>query len=211
MPQLIQTLSNKLKAHAQQGLVSAETAKTHWQKCADIYYLLDTVKISYNADFGNVTLENMHFEEITDCIHSLTTLQKGRVQSPLTITVCGVTWDVLTLPEQDMQHRVRAIPKAAGLRYFADNCISSDAYFYQASQLALDAVPSDYFSDRKIGEAKAVSALTLKQFLHKLQQNNQQFLQQYGKPLHLHKANFEEPMTEHEQGVLEHFFNQATR
>lgn len=187
-----------------EATISDHHSKPEWTTSSDIFYLLDTVKISYDSPLGKITVENVCLENCAECLASLKHIAKNTDYSncPFIITVCGVTWDVVERSRKITQRRVRAIPKAAGLRFFGDNRIDSDAYFYQANRLVLDNSPSDYFTDRQVGEAKAVAQLTPEQFIKNLQQNNQQFIKTHGKPLYLHKANFEEPFSEHERNSL---------
>ncbi len=185
-----------------------------WQMSSDIYYLLNTVKINYDSPLGKVTLENIDTASIDDCLQTLQNLASAHydedgTRAPFVITVCGVTWDYLTssisTEKQTIRQRIRAIPKAAGFRFFADSPKNSDAYFYQANQLKLDCTPSDYFSDRLVGEAKSVCQLTLSQFINQLHYNNRQFIQSHGQALHLRKEHFDETMTQHEQNMLSRF------
>ncbi len=182
------------------------SVQSSWLPCSDIFYLLNTIRLTCDLPLGKLTLEDISPASLSKTLLDVRALNGTTLgDSPWVITVCGVTWDILQSNERDSQKRIRAIPKAAGLRFFDDQRAVSDAYFYQAKHLAIDSVPSDYFTERLVGEAKTLAQLTPEQFVSCLKNNNEQFIQKHGRSLHLQKSHFEETISTHEQAAIAHF------
>lgn len=70
--------------------------------------------------YSNTVYDGAH------CISEIESLmsEEERSNTPIMITVCGATCESL-----GQQNRVRAIPKAAGIRFFIDSHIDSDTDF----------------------------------------------------------------------------------
>lgn len=176
--------------------IENKASTNQWILESDIIYLLNTLKIQTDTALGQITLENIDRKQLSSSIahiESLLTEQPSDHPAPIVITVCGITREA-----SEQGTRIRAIPKAAGLRYFPNAPINSDAYFYK-DNVALDNLPSNLFSDRQAHHAYSLDKLSLNAFITLLEQHNAQM----PLSLYLRSENFDETFTAHEQKIIE--------
>lgn len=112
-----------------------------WHHCGHIYYLLSTLKLSYESHCGRVTYEKINLDSLRELC---TELQKGDHIAPkdtahlpelFSLSVCGVCWE-----ELGSQVRTKAIPEAACIRFENIDYTASEAKFQMASRMTDDGV-----------------------------------------------------------------------
>lgn len=196
---LSQTLKKPARKHrfGEGTRTVKRTAKStqDWELNSDIFYLLNTVKIYTETTIGKITLEAVEKNCLLNSLEKINLLmnEDEKQAAPIVITVCGATWE-----DFQQQQRVRAIPKAAGIRFFLGADLDSDAYFYHTNAMPMDELPSDLFSDRHPISSKRMAKLCPLKFIELLEENNARFK----KPPRLSAAHFTEPLSAHESQAL---------
>ncbi|MBQ4845979.1 MULTISPECIES: hypothetical protein [unclassified Pseudoalteromonas] len=184
----------------------ATEACTHsqWKDTGKVYYVLETLKISYVSNNGDITFENLSEETVASLIldiyepgnAQLTPKVIAGVQSCLHISVCGISWQ-----ENGSQLRIKAIPNAAVLRTRNSIFSNSQAQFQHAS-FAVDE------STLEIPERAATPSIftyrniDLAQFISQLKQANAALPDTLPRKPPICRNNFMKVYSEHEASIL---------
>lgn len=178
--------------------MQAQSSADQWVLSSDIFYLLNTIKIYTETAMGKLTLEAVDKQNISVCLQQISQLLPDNEQkhTPIMLSVCGTT-----LETRNQDTRVRAIPKAAGIRFFLQQEIQSDAYFYKGDQVRFDEIPSDLFSDRMIKDSHSIGNLCPLAFIRLLEENNARIKH----PIFMKADHFSEPLSLHEAQTLATF------
>lgn len=181
----------------QRNIKNSQKIESQWQLDSQIFYLLNTLKIYSETAFGKITLEDIDKEKLSSYLDKVALLSSSETlkTSPVILTVCGVTVETAK-----QKTRIRAIPKAAGIRFFMNGSLPSDAYFYKGDKVRLDCLPGDLFTDRLAKDAHSLQHLDLTTFIQLLEKNNAKLGM---KIPYLRAENFVEPLTLHEQQAVE--------
>lgn len=103
-----------------------------WRDTGQVYYMTNTLKLSYETKFGPVTYENLTLESLPQLLQELSASDNPLLQQKETadqkdafvISMCGVTWE-----ENKNSTRVKAITEAAMLRSVQSDFKKSQAVF----------------------------------------------------------------------------------
>lgn len=103
-----------------------------WRDTGQVYYMTNTLKLSYETKFGPVTYENLTLESLPQLLEELSASDNPLLQQKETadqkdafvISMCGVTWE-----ENENSTRVKAITEAAMLRSVQSDFKKSQAVF----------------------------------------------------------------------------------
>ena len=138
MVKIVKPLFNWLSARKSSlQIAPAKQIKTSvWRDTGQVYYMLNTLKLSYESEYGPVTFDNLSITSLRALLSELAHTQQGHLKQKVTagqafaysISVCGVTWE-----ESDDSTRVKAISEAAMLRSTHSNFVRSQAVFKHES------------------------------------------------------------------------------
>lgn len=188
-------LKSTTKAALSHSSEQPQNSDEQWVLSSDIFYLLNTIKIYTETAMGKLTLEAVDKQSVSVCLQRIAQLLPDNEQqhTPIMLSVCGAT-----LERRNKNTRVRAIPKAAGIRFFLNQEIQSDAYFYKGNQVKIDEDPSDLFSDRMIKDSHSIPNLCPLGFIRLLEENNARIKA----PIFMKAEHFSEPLSLHETQAL---------
>lgn len=179
-------------------LIGTAQAKQHpeqaqqdfWDNTGDVYYLLETAKLSYRTALGLITVEHLPLNEGAQALNTLLTkifadlkqFEAQQVkQQPVCLQVCAMTWERLGAAK-----RVRGISNAAKMRFFRADQRGADVHFHHEVQ----------------GE---LLDLSVQQFLDYLQQHNQRVLAKYQQTTLLRASNFQSLFSHSEQRSIHYY------
>ena len=82
------------------SLNSEERSISIWQDTGKVYYLENTLKLSYESDLGKVTIEDLNLDKLRGVLEQISNKDRSlqnqkavaNVQDALTIRICAVTW-----------------------------------------------------------------------------------------------------------------------
>ncbi|MEM0910289.1 MAG: hypothetical protein AAGJ37_04900 [Pseudomonadota bacterium] len=160
-----------------------------WEDTGRIFYLLSTLKITYQNQLGLITIENIRsdrlvrtLEEIRREVRQTFGSEHNRTASPIIdVSVCGVSWQ-----QYNNASRVKAVNDAARLRLNAENICQTCAEFrYELKE----STEEKSIHHLRVGEHKYFD-VTPEQFLNKLNQQNSSLPQKFKKKLHVKADNF---------------------
>ncbi|PAJ74769.1 hypothetical protein CJF42_08800 [Pseudoalteromonas sp. NBT06-2] len=164
-----------------------------WQDCGDIFYLLDTLKLTYESTEGLVTIEKLSKESLNDLMGGqLPLLEKIQTSQCITLSVCAVSLQNLA-----NKKRTKAISDAAFLRLFKDRGLQSQAQFHHP-ELPLDN-KADALTryDFKRG-INTVYDLSLSSFITVLTKKNADYISKFGRNSSVKSDNFDRIFTNYE-------------
>lgn len=175
-----------------------------WQETGRMYYLPDTLKLTYESELGLVTHEKLSFEDVAAILEELkqanTKAFSQRViagqATEIRLSICGITWQTL-----DDKTRSRAVTDAAVLRTNDPKFLKSQAIFKHADRIA-DLDPN-ILSLPNQTNVFSYDQITPEQFLTQISQLNERFYPNKESQLTTTRENYLSPFTEHEQEVIE--------
>lgn len=184
--------------------------RAHWQRSGHIYYLLDTLKLSYESHCGRVTYEKIS----VDSLHELCDeLVRGRQIAPretahvpelFSLSVCGVCWE-----ELGSQIRTKAIPEAACLRFENIEHTASEAKFQMVDRMTDDGVTPlahQFGFDKAI---RRVNNISVDEFIQFLKKCNTHIPGHLVNKLAIRSENFDSVFTLTESHLLEQVLDQG--
>lgn len=184
--------------------INQPNGQSIWRDTGKIYYVLDTLKISYLAKKGQITFENLSADTAHSLINDIYNPGNAQLapkittntQSCIHISVCGITWQ-----ENDAQLRVKAIPDAATLRTHDKKFIQSQALFQHASVSIDDGTTPIGDPHNRKGVFK-YTGVNLKQFIAQLMLANAMLPDSLQKKPPICRNNFKKVYSEYELSVL---------
>lgn len=125
------------QATANSPSVSSKTS--YWQDTGQIYYLLNTLKLSYEGEHGQVSFEGLSPQALAsllsdieaDCSVHLRPKVTAQHTASLNISVCAVSWQ-----SREGETRIKAIDSAAVLRSTTPCFSKSQAVFKHAGYVS---------------------------------------------------------------------------
>ncbi|WP_237714156.1 hypothetical protein [Vibrio campbellii] len=185
--------------------------QSNWQHCGHIYYLLDTLKLTYESHCGRVTYEKLNL----DTLHELCAeLQRGQHIAPkktaylpelFSLSVCGVCWE-----ELGSQVRIKAIPEAACIRFESIDNIASEAKFQTSYRLSDDGIiplANQAGFDRAV---RRVTNISVSEFIRFLKACNTHIPQHFVSKLAIRSENFDSIFTPTESHLLSQTLEQES-
>jgi len=177
-----------------------------WEDTGQVYYLENTLKLTYQSKSGAITMEKLSLESLAEVIKEI---ESRPASSPLArvsvanqvlayaISVCAVTWQ-----KRDDSIRLKAIPDAAILRS-ATGCFSrSQAIFRHAFLLEHDDLLSPSLSSAKAG-VYTYNRVSITDFTAQIEQANARLGARYRRAISVNPENFDSAFTTHESEVIE--------
>jgi hypothetical protein len=181
--------------------VVQETKTSIWRDTGQVYYLLNTLKLSYESEYGAVTFENLNVSSLTALLAELQNTQHTHLKQKVTagqtfaysISLCGVTWE-----EHQDSTRVKAIAEAAMLRSTQNDFVRSQAVFKHQSLLEHDDILNAPTATNKAG-VFTYSNVSIKQFVAQLEHTNATISQDLRRRINVQPDNFKRLFSEREQ------------
>ena len=174
-----------------------------WRDCGDIYYLLDTLKLTYESTQGLITIEKFPQESLRHLIKGkLPLLDQLEIAECITLSVCAVS-----LQHLKSKKRTKAIANAAFLQFFKHSGLQSQAQF-QHADLPIDG-KADALTCFDFKRGIHISyGLSLKNFIAVLINKNAHYVKKFGKNSTSVKAdNFQIVFTNHELAKFSEILN----
>jgi hypothetical protein len=207
MKNLINTWFNK-KSYEHKSLINMSKhclkRSSVWKDTGEVFYVLETLKISYMSNLGHTTFESLspkdaHF--LIQDIYNPGNLKlapkcTAGISSAVHISVCGITWQ-----ENGDQLRIKAIPEAAVLRTQQPNFINSEALFQHGSR-TVDVAISTLSEHPTCNASFKYKNINLEQFIKQLEQVNSILPQSLQRKQPICRENFKKVYSDHESEVL---------
>ena len=179
-----------------------------WHDTGQVYYLENTLKLTYQSKSGPITIEKLSFNAVADV---LAQLQALNASSPLSrqqvanqtdafnISVCGVTWQKSS---DGTSTRKKALPEAALLRSPTACFSKSQAVFKHAFLLEHDDLLSPITSSGRAG-IYTYNRISIAEFTQQLVAANARLVSKDRHKITVGFDNFNTAFTEHEQQAIE--------
>ena len=179
-----------------------------WHDTGQVYYLENTLKLTYQSKSGPITIEKLSFNAVADV---LAQLQALNASSPLSrqqvanqtdafnISVCGVTWQKSS---DGTSTRIKALPEAALLRSPTACFSKSQAVFKHAFLLEHDDLLSPITSSGRAG-VYTYNRISIAEFTQQLVAANARLVSKDRHKITVGFDNFNTAFTEHEQQAIE--------
>lgn len=179
-----------------------------WHDTGQVYYLENTLKLTYQSKSGPITIEKLSFNTVADV---LAQLQALNASSPLSrqqvanqtdafnISVCGVTWQKSS---DGTSTRIKALPEAALLRSPTACFSKSQAVFKHAFLLEHDDLLSPTTSSGRAG-VYTYNRISIAEFTQQLVAANARLVSKDRHKITVGFDNFNTAFTEHEQQAIE--------
>jgi len=177
-----------------------------WQDTGQVYYLENTLKLTYTSNSGVMTLEKLSLNELPDVIKALDAMPAGSPLARATVaqqddayvvSVCGVTWQ-----KSHDSVRIKALPEAAMLRSKTHCFTKSQAVFKHAFLLEHDDLLTPSIGGKKEG-VYTYNRISIEDFTQQLARANERIAPPMRKSIPVHSDNFKTAFTEHEQTVID--------
>ena len=186
----------------------ANVAVSMWRDTGQVYYLENTLKLTYQSNSGAITIEKMSLESLPRVLKELqnldrnTSLARQEVANQtdaFNVSVCGVTWQ---RSHDGKNVRIKALPEAAVLRSPTACFTKSQAVFKHAFMLEHDDLLSPTSSTSKPG-IYTYNRISIAEFTEQLKRSNAQLAPSKKAKLGIQYDNFARAFTEHEQGIID--------
>jgi len=209
---VLATIFKRLQAkgkHAVEPSASTNTAVSLWKDTGQVYYLENTLKLTYQSVAGKVTIEKLSLSSLPQVLAELQALDNATALSrkevanqvdAFSVSVCGVTWQT----SQDGQSvRIKALPEAATLRSPSACFTKSQAVFKHAFMLEHD----DLLTPSTSGKPGiyTYNRISINDFIKQLTVANEKIAPSQKAKITVGNENFETAFTEHEQSVVDKF------
>lgn len=177
-----------------------------WQDTGQVYYLENTLKLTYTSNSGVMTLEKLSLNELPDVIKALDAMPAGSPLARATVaqqddayvvSVCGVTWQ-----KSHDSVRIKALPEAAMLRSKTHCFTKSQAVFKHAFLLEHDDLLTPSIGGKKEG-VYTYNRISIEDFTQQLARANERIAPPMRKSIPVHSDNFKTAFTEHEKTVID--------
>lgn len=179
-----------------------------WHDTGQVYYLENTLKLTYQSKSGPITIEKLSLHAVADVLAQLQALDAS---SPLSrqevanqtdafnISVCGVTWQKSS---DGTSTRIKALPEAALLRSPTACFSKSQAVFKHAFLLEHDDLLTPTTSSGHAG-VYTYNRISIAEFTQQLAAANARLASKDRRKITVGFDNFNTAFTEHEQQAIE--------
>ena len=179
-----------------------------WHDTGQVYYLENTLKLTYQSKSGPITIEKLSLHAVADVLAQLQALDAS---SPLSrqevanqtdafnISVCGVTWQKSS---DGTSTRIKALPEAALLRSPTACFSKSQAVFKHAFLLEHDDLLTPTTSSGRAG-VYTYNRISIAEFTQQLAAANARLASKDRRKITVGFDNFNTAFTEHEQQAIE--------
>lgn len=186
-----------------------KTTTSIWRDTGQVYYFLNTLKLSYQSEYGSVSFENLNLDSLTSLLSELRTTQQHHLKQKVTagqtfafnISLCAVTWE-----ESADSTRVKAIAEAAMLRSVNSDFLRSQAVFKHESFLE----HNDILNAPSISNQSGLytySNISIEQFVGQLVHANSTISNDLKRRINVQPENFKQLFSEHERTILDNLLS----
>ncbi|MET1218216.1 MAG: hypothetical protein ABWW63_01130 [Glaciecola sp.] len=204
IPRLKRWLSaTKIQENADQDEVTDSRDLSIWRDTGQVYYLENTLKITYQSQYGKMTLEQV---KLADVVKILKDIQKNEAQyiqqaevagqkDAICISVCAVTWQT-----NGETTRIKAIPEGAMLRSQHANFFRTQAVFKHEFALEHD----DLLTSNALIKPGwfTYMGISVEQFLLQIRKSNLAISPAFKRLVSVNAENFAETFTDNEKGQV---------
>jgi hypothetical protein len=208
----ITALLTKNRAALSADSKTQEQSVSVWEDTGQVYYLENTLKLTYQAKCGEIVMEKLNIKDLPSILADIERIPENsplsraviaEQRSVFSLSLCAVTWQ----KKQDST-RIKAIPQAATLRS-PTHCFSrSQAVFRHACLLEHDDLLSPSTHAGKEG-VFTYNRISVEQFTTQITNANKRLGEQYRKAISVNPENFDTAFTQNEQNELEKLINLA--
>ncbi|GAB54298.1 hypothetical protein GPUN_0144 [Glaciecola punicea ACAM 611] len=193
------------KRRNNQQITSEQEIKTSiWRDTGQVYYLLNTLKLSYESEYGPVTFESLNVSSLAALLSELNDTQHPHLKQKVTagqtfaysVSLCGVTWE-----ESENSTRVKAISEAAMLRSTQSDFVHSQAVFKHESFLEHNDILNAPTSAHS-GGVFTYPNISIEQFVDQLAHTNASISHKLRRRINVQPENFKRLFTEQEQSEV---------
>lgn len=177
-----------------------------WRDTGQVYYLENTLKLTYQSKSGAITLEKLSLRNLAEVLSEIDALGTNSPLAPTTlaaqksafnISLCAVTWQ-----QKDDSVRVKAIPDAALLRSKTSCFSRSQAIFRHAFLLEHDDLLSPSLHHAKEG-VYTYNRISIEEFTQQISDANARLSGKFRQAINVKADNFDTAFTEHETEQIE--------
>lgn len=185
---------------------SSDEAISLWQDTGQVYYLENTIKLTYTSNSGEITLEKLTIDGLRSAVQAIDAMPDNspfaranvaNQDDAFVISICGVTWQ-----KNDNSVRIKAIPEAALLRSKTACFSKSQAVFRHALLLEHDDLLTPVSAGGQ-GGAFTYNRISLAAFTDQIARSNARIAPKGKYAITVGGDNFSTAFTEHEQGVID--------
>lgn len=180
-----------------------------WKDTGQVYYLENTLKLTYQSNAGKITIEKLSLSSLPEVLAELqgldnaSTLSRKEVANQVdafSVSVCGVTWQT---SHDGQSVRIKALPEAATLRSPTACFTKSQAVFKHAFMLEHDDLLTPTSSNKP--GVFTYNRISITDFIDQLTLSNEKIAQSQKAKITVGNENFESAFTEHEQSIIEKY------
>ena len=185
------------------------TAVSLWKDTGQVYYLENTLKLTYQSNAGKITIEKLSMTSLPqvlaelqalDTVSTLARKETANQVDAFSVSVCGVTWQTA---DNGQSVRIKALPEAATLRSPTACFTKSQAIFKHAFMLEHD----DLLTPASLSKPGifTYNRISLNDFISQLALANEKLANGQKATVSVGHQNFETAFTDHEQSIIEKF------
>lgn len=185
------------------------TAVSLWKDTGQVYYLENTLKLTYQSCAGKITIEKLSMTSLAqvlaelqalDTVSTLAQKETANQIDAYSVSVCGVTWQTA---DNGQSIRIKALPEAATLRSPTACFTKSQAIFKHAFMLEHD----DLLTPASLSKPGifTYNRISLNDFISQLALANEKLANGQKATVSVGHQNFETAFTDHEQSIIEQF------
>ena len=185
------------------------TAVSLWKDTGQVYYLENTLKLTYQSNAGKITIEKLSMTSLPqvlaelqalDTVSTLARKETANQVDAFSVSVCGVTWQTA---DNGQSIRIKALPEAATLRSPTACFTKSQAIFKHAFMLEHD----DLLTPASLSKPGifTYNRISLNDFISQLALANEKLANGQKSTVLVGHQNFETAFTDHEQSNIEQF------
>ena len=171
-----------------------------WQDTGEVFYIENTLKLSYQSKYGRVTFEDLNFVTLTEVLKDIKKNEEDYLKQAsvagqkiaFDISLCAVTWQ-----QNGDSTRIKAISDAAVLRSTDVDFSHSQAVFKQNFMLEHDDVLSSSSPNRN-GTSTHYN-VSVQQFLVEIKKANLAIAPENKRRINVKNENFERTFTAREE------------
>ncbi|WP_232306405.1 hypothetical protein [Alteromonas macleodii] len=187
----------------------SNTAVSLWKDTGQVYYLENTLKLTYQSCAGKITIEKLSMTSLAqvlaelqalDTVSTLAQKETANQVDAYSVSVCGVTWQTA---DNGQSIRIKALPEAATLRSPTACFTKSQAIFKHAFMLEHD----DLLTPASLSKPGifTYNRISLNDFISQLALANEKLANGQKATVSVGHQNFETAFTDHEQSIIEQF------
>jgi hypothetical protein len=205
LSKIIKRLANGPR-HRSSVVKNSNEAVSLWQDTGQVYYLENTIKLTYTSNSGEITLEKLTVDGLRSAVQAIDAMPDhspfaranvANQDDAFVISICGVTWQ-----KKNDSVRIKAIPEAALLRSKTACFGKSQAVFRHALALEHDDLLTPAPASGQ-GGAFTYNRISLAAFTDQIARANARITPKGKHAITVGVDNFSTAFTEHEQRAID--------